>query len=286
MLVKVDETVKSLHPARKNFSDAEVDETMDFLKWLADDHFTFLGYAEYDIDPKATKKLKLVPQFITWCFPARSRAGQRPDNTKAKQLISHRSDELLQITKSDYKAIVHRSVYMDHIGVKKFDSKGKVIGERRFLGLFASSAYYQSTSTIPVIRQKVKYVREKSGFARGGHSAKIVQFILDSYPRDEIFKNLAPNSSAKIHFQYLELTVERPEYWPLYPQRDNFDRFLSLPNLCAEGKIRYFLAFQNSARYWRKISDGKVTEYYTQITDSPLSAPASHHQTQQQNRQI
>lgn len=258
MLVKVDETVKSLHTARSHFTEEEVDETMDFLKWLADDHFTFLGYSEYNASGKLVADSTLGvsrPEAI------QETAGE------FKETDFGRAPTLLEITKSDYKAIVHRSVYMDHIGVKKFDSKGKVVGERRFLGLFASSAYYQSTSTIPVIRQKVKYVREKSGFSRGGHSAKIVQFILDSYPRDEIFQSSA-EELLKNTLSILELT-ERPNVG-LYIRRDNADRFLSCLIYVPREKFDTSLRFKIQ-RILEKSLDAKVTEYYTQITDSPLS---------------
>ncbi len=262
MLVKVDETVKSLHPARAHLADEEADETMDFLKWLADDHFTFLGYSEYDL---AGKKLKLTPKSALGV--SRPEAAQDSNKDQKEVFNFSQSDDLLQITKSDYKAIVHRSVYMDHIGVKKFDSSGKVIGERRFLGLFASSAYYQSTSTIPIIRQKVKYVREKSGFTRGGHSAKIVQFILDSYPRDEIFQSSA-EELLKNTLSILELT-ERPNVG-LYIRRDAADRFLSCLVYVPREKFDTALRFRIQA-ILEKTLDAKVTEYYTQITDSPLS---------------
>ena len=261
MLVKVDETVKTLHQARKHFSVDQVDETMDFLKWLADDHFTFLGYAEYETHGK---KLKLIPNS---CLGVSRPEAAQEGNSSVKEGDLSNPHELLDITKSDFKAIVHRSVYMDHIGVKKFDAKGKVIGERRFLGLFASSAYYQSTSTIPVIRQKVKYVREKSGFARGGHSAKIVQFILDSYPRDEIFQSTA-DELLKNTLSILELT-ERPNVG-LYIRRDNSDRFLSCLIYVPKEKFDTALRFKIQ-KILEKNLDGKVAEYYTSITDSPLS---------------
>ena len=46
----------------------------------------------------------------------------------------------LMITKANSRSTVHRPVYLDYLGVKRFDKKGKVIGEHRFLGLFTSAA--------------------------------------------------------------------------------------------------------------------------------------------------
>ncbi len=264
MLVKVDETVKSMHLAQSSFPNDEVDETTDFLKWLADDHFTFLGYSEYEISPKS-KKLKLIEDSNLGV--SRPEAAQLTDISPEEQAKLSADGDLLQITKSDNKAIVHRSVYMDHIAVKKFDGNGKIIGERRFLGLFASSAYYQMTNTIPIIRRKVKYVQGKSGFARGGHSAKIVQFILDSYPRDEIFQSNADQLLKNI-LSILEL-MERPRVG-LYMRNDRFDRFISCLIYVPKEKFDTNLRFRIQ-RILEKSLEGKVTEYYTQISDSPLS---------------
>ena len=45
-----------------------------------------------------------------------------------------RDKHLLVLAKANSKATVHRPVYLDYVGVKKFDEDGEVVGERRFLG--------------------------------------------------------------------------------------------------------------------------------------------------------
>ena len=46
-----------------------------------------------------------------------------------------RSHELLVITKANTRSTVHRSGYLDYVGVKRFDADGRAIGETRILGL-------------------------------------------------------------------------------------------------------------------------------------------------------
>ena len=48
------------------------------------------------------------------------------------------------ITKDNQKSRVHRPTYLDYIAFRIFDAEHRVIGERRFLGLFSSSAYSES----------------------------------------------------------------------------------------------------------------------------------------------
>ena len=96
---------------------------------------------------------------------------------------------LLIITKANSRATVHRSAYLDYIGFKIFDADGKVVGERRFLGLFSSrrlphqraraaggrAARSPRCSTAPACRPR-------------SHSGKDLMEILETYPRDELFQ--------------------------------------------------------------------------------------------------
>ena len=50
-----------------------------------------------------------------------------------------REKRALVITKANSRSTVHRSAYLDYIGVKSFDAAGNVNGERRFIGLFATT---------------------------------------------------------------------------------------------------------------------------------------------------
>ena len=71
----------------------------------------------------------------------------------------------LIITKSIERSTVHRRVQEDYIGIKRFDASGQLIGERRFVGLFTSTAYNESPRDIPFLRRKVANVDGAVGVA-------------------------------------------------------------------------------------------------------------------------
>ncbi len=105
--------------------DKDVTDTIELLKWLAHDHFTFLGYREYALHDD------------TLTAVAGSGLGiLRGDSSTPRKLSSmtpeayHRAMEkrLLVITKANSRATVHRSAYLDYIGVKVFDDTGSVSG--------------------------------------------------------------------------------------------------------------------------------------------------------------
>jgi glutamate dehydrogenase len=161
---------------------AEVAEAADFLRWLADDHFTFLGSREYLlVDDHGEEAIGVVPGTGLGIL--------RPDKPKPRRLSGLPADvrakvhdrQLLVITKANSRATVHRSVHLDYIGVKMVDAAGVVIGERRFLGLFTSAAYTQSALRIPLLRSKSQAVIERSGFAPFSHSGKdLVQILYET----------------------------------------------------------------------------------------------------------
>ena len=92
------------------------------------------------------------------------------------------------MSKANSRSTVHRSVYLDYVGVKKFDDDGRVTGERRFLGLLTSSAYIESVTRIPVVRRRVQEVLDRAGFPVMSHSGKDMLEILETFPRDELFQ--------------------------------------------------------------------------------------------------
>ena len=62
---------------------------------------------------------------------------------------------LLIIAKANIHARVHRRVYLDYIGIKRFDASGNLVGEQRIVGLFTSTAYTRSAHSIPYLRRKI-----------------------------------------------------------------------------------------------------------------------------------
>ena len=155
-----------------------------------------------------TISLSSVIASTTW-WTRRTAPGSRSSRDRAWACCARRSDEtlspsfmllparlreharernLLVITKSNWRATVHRPGYLDYIGIKRYDAKGNVSGEHRFLGLYTSTAYSAKPADIPLLRRKVAQVFERAGFPRESHAGKSLANILDTYPRDELFQ--------------------------------------------------------------------------------------------------
>ncbi|WP_069811048.1 NAD-glutamate dehydrogenase [Streptomyces sp. TP-A0874] len=233
----------------------EVEEAQELLRWLAEDHFTFLGYREYDLSSVPNESggeedvLSAVPGTglgILRSDPRRRTAddsqavspsfNRLPADARAKA----RERKLLVLTKANSRATVHRPSYLDYIGVKKFDSAGNVIGERRFLGLFSSAAYTESVRRVPVIRRKVAEVLSGAGFSPNSHDGRDLLQILETYPRDELFQTpvdqLRSIATSVLYLQErrrLRLYLRQEEYGRYYSAlvylpRDRFNTAVRL----------------------------------------------------------
>ncbi len=170
---------------------AVLEEAREFLRWAADDHFTFLGYREYRVEKRGKEEM-LVAVDGSGLGLLRDEDASKPRPLKsmdAHQLQKSGVLEPLILSKTNARARVHRRGYMDYIGVVTFDAKGRPLAEKRFIGLFTSSAYNRRPWEIPVVRTRFERVMEGSGLPASGHSAKALRHILETLPRDELFQS-------------------------------------------------------------------------------------------------
>ncbi|WP_097462432.1 NAD-glutamate dehydrogenase [Mangrovitalea sediminis] len=184
--------LEELNNPPKNLSQDKIEEARAFLQWLTEDHFTFLGYDEYDfVEKKGDIIVQQVPDSELGILrshnerPSRVSISQLPQKTRQEMT---RSDDLFIFAKSAQRSRVHRPAYPDYIAVKKFDSKGRVIGERRFLGLYTARVYNERPDEVPVLRRKVMEVIRRSSFMPDDYAGKELDQILAVYPRDELFQ--------------------------------------------------------------------------------------------------
>ncbi|WP_250286180.1 NAD-glutamate dehydrogenase [Streptomyces atroolivaceus] len=210
--------------------DEEVEEARELLRWLAADHFTFLGYREYELrDSDALTAVPGTGLGILRSDPKHSEDEAHPvspsfDRLPADARAKAREHKLLVLTKANSRATVHRPSYLDYVGVKKFDAEGNVVGERRFLGLFSSAAYTESVRRVPVVRRKVAEVLEGAGFTPNSHDGRDLLQILETYPRDELFQTPVDQLRSIVTSV---LYLQERRRLRLYLRQDEYGRYYS-----------------------------------------------------------
>jgi glutamate dehydrogenase len=248
---------------------AEEKEAAAFLDWLADNHFTFLGYREYRLE-RGRAVDRLVPVAKSGLGVLRTGPGRpRPTTTSLTGAVRRKAREstVLVVTKANAISTVHRATYLDYIGVKMFGPRGRVVGERRFIGLFTSGTYSISPRAIPLLRNKVQRVIDHIGVSPVSHDGKALMHVLESHPRDELFQ--ASVAELVKSFRGIVNLYERRRV-RLLLRRDPYQRFFSC--LLYVPRDRYNT--QARVRIERILLEelaGDSLEAQVQISDSALA---------------
>ncbi|MGF6645352.1 NAD-glutamate dehydrogenase [Paraburkholderia sp. GAS82] len=202
-------------------------EARAFLEWMVDDHFTFLGQRDYElVSHDVGFGLRPLPDsglgILRDALRPVGAADVTPLPAAAAQIITGPSPIFL--TKANSRATVHRPGYLDYVGIKLTGADGKIIGERRFIGLYTSTAYIVSASEIPIVRRKCANIVRRAGFLPKGHLAKSLVTVLETYPRDELFQ---AEEDQLYDIALGVLRLQEHQRTRLFVRRDRFDRFVS-----------------------------------------------------------
>ncbi len=193
MCARIEAAIAGLPAAARHVEAEDLEEIEAFLRWLADDHFILLGYAAYllEEDPERGVRLRREPDTALGILRGYGPSEYSRSFEAMPPEMRERAREprpVIMVTKANTKSTVHRPAYLDYIGVKRYDRRGRVIGEYRFLGLFTSAAYNRSPLSIPLLRRKIERVVVRAGLDRRSHAGKALLNILETYPRDELFQ--------------------------------------------------------------------------------------------------
>ena len=260
------DAVEDLAPAR-------TDEEEEFLCWLEANHFTFLGHRRYRYaeDPAQPGGIRyeLVPGSDLGILRREEirlfDAGLGGGEAMARFA---RGPQTLLIVKTDRESLVHRTGAMDCVIVKTHDLDGRVTGERRFAGLFTSTAYHAPVLDVPLLRNRVEQVLRRAGLDPNSHDGKALLAILDSYPRDELFQ-IDPETLYAHAVGILQLQERRRV--ALFSRRDPVGRFASC--LVFAPRERFDVALsERFAHILEEAWQGDVTSITgSGSTESPLA---------------
>ncbi|MDQ1502537.1 MAG: glutamate dehydrogenase, partial [Actinomycetota bacterium] len=262
----------------------DADEARDFLRFLADDHFVFLGFRDYDlvrdadgtpggsgVSP-ANESLRPVPGSglgILRVDPDGDPAAPSRSFARVPVELRHSSPPgvPLILTKAAARATVHRPTALDYVGVKRYDAGSTVVGERRFLGLYTSTMKTAPTSAVPVLRRTVAAVVERAGFAPASHDAKALAEVIEALPRLEL---LEVTANELFDTALGILALQERQRVRLFARRDRFGRHWSC--LVYVPLDRYTQAVrQRITDILLTAFDGTGFEYSAQVGESVLA---------------
>ncbi|MCA1791723.1 MAG: NAD-glutamate dehydrogenase, partial [Thioalkalivibrio sp.] len=242
----------------------ELDEIRDFLAWLRDRGFVFLGYRAYDFVPQDDGDKLVIVEPGSGLGVLRNEAESRfasgvplsKLDRGMRRLAEH--GPILIISKTNAESTVHRRARMDYIGVKKLDASGHPVGEHRFVGLFTSRAYSEAAENIPILRQKLADILQAAGVREGSHDYKEIITIFNSMPKEELFLTSASEIGADVR---TVLTAYNTDDVRVTLREDPLQRGLSvmviLPKDRFSGEVRKAIEAELV-----RVFDGDVLNYH------------------------
>ncbi|MEO0466226.1 MAG: NAD-glutamate dehydrogenase [Pseudomonadota bacterium] len=256
-------------------------EAIEFLRWLENEHFVFLGKRTYTFPRDDDAEiLPVEPEMVEGSnlgllrkedLNVLNRSSEPTVLTEASGEFVAQLDPII-IAKSTMQSCVHRHVPSDYVGIKHYDGAGKVCGETRFLGLFTAEAYDETARTIPMIRRRVSDIIEASGASAGGHSEKALANLIETWPRDELLQTdaetLSPMLVGALHL------IGRPRI-RLFLRFDEFDRFVTaivyVPREAYDTTLRMKIADLLADQF-----NGVVKDFQPRFDTSPLARVTYH----------
>jgi len=211
------ETIEWINDNAQPVSPHEVRSVTDLLEWLSTGNFVLLGYRE----SRRTRSGGYAAVPGTGLGILRSPGG----GDEFQAVPADGDHRLLVLTKDSRRSPVHRPAYLDYIGVRLHDAKGKLTGERRFLGLFSAAAYGETVWKIPMLAQKAQQLVDRSGFDQHSHGGSAIRQVIATYPRDELFQATADELFPVIsqEAQFKDRRTVR-----VFVRRGTYGRFISV----------------------------------------------------------
>ncbi|HSR56964.1 MAG TPA: NAD-glutamate dehydrogenase domain-containing protein, partial [Candidatus Binataceae bacterium] len=171
----------------------ELVETRDFLRWLVQGGFVFLGYRQFRVEARNGSRV-LVPEIDGALGILAEYPGSR--FTPPSELDDFSEGELKLLfdgpplvgTKTSVMSHVHRRRAMDSIMVRRTGSGGRITGFDRFVGLLTSKAYAEEAQHIPILRAKLAEVLRAEGATAGSHDFKEIVAAFNRFPKEELFR--------------------------------------------------------------------------------------------------
>ncbi|MEN0071000.1 MAG: NAD-glutamate dehydrogenase domain-containing protein, partial [Propionicimonas sp.] len=259
MLGEVRSAIAELGATPQPVDAIAVESATELLRWLAEGHFVFLGYRAYRYDADGCHPVPGTGLGIL-------RGDTDPPDAFHAIPVPDRP-EVLVVTKDPRRSRVHRNGYLDYLGVRLHDAEGRPVGERRFLGLLASSAYAESVHHIPVLAAKAGRILARSGFEANSYGGHAVRQVINTYPRDELFQadvdDLVPVVTA------LAALRERRAV-RAFVRRDRYGRFVTAQVYLP--RDRYNTAVRERiAEILLAELGGESLDYTLHVTDSLLT---------------
>ncbi|MCU0242307.1 MAG: NAD-glutamate dehydrogenase, partial [Vicinamibacteria bacterium] len=166
----------------------DVDAARDFLQWLLNDNYVFLGTVSYRIEAGAPVR---VAESATGVFKDSALLPVVfPGLIEEVESSLVPEDTYHRIIDIDYchnaQAIYHLEP-IDDIVVREWDADGRLILATLLLGRLSLGAFAQRAGDIPLLKEKQDWLLAASGDVTNSHFYREIRALFNRFPKRELF---------------------------------------------------------------------------------------------------
>ncbi len=197
----------------KKITEKETEDIKEFLMWLLDDNFIFLGARSYDVlyEEKGVyiqldkeSCLGILRKTERSNFLNKKPAEELPE--VAKETL--KQGNVMVIDKTNAKSNVYDTRRMDYIAISEFDEQLRPIKRNIIIGLFTPKALKEQASNIPFLKSKLDRILFEENIVEDSFEYKHIIDIFNTLPKDDLF--ISKTEDLKILLEEL-LTCETTE---------------------------------------------------------------------------
>jgi glutamate dehydrogenase len=235
-------------------------DVAELLRWLADDHFTFLGYQHHRAE---SGELSSEPESGLGVL--------RPGSTIAGEFAPRvgpvdGTSDLLVMTRANEPSPL-RPVHPYYFAIRMFDTGGRLVGEHRFIGLLTVPALYESVLDIPVVERRVRDAIHHAGFPLESYSGQQMLEVISGLPRQELFGA----SAERLHDTAVGvLAMAGRRAVRLFLRPDPYHRFISCLVYVPRDRYTTDARIRMSELLQRRLG-GRSAEFTVRLSESSLA---------------
>ncbi len=191
MLAAVDESARRL---RSREEGQDLGATGDFLRWLNQENFIFMGTVNYRLaaDGGADRQVESAlgvfrdPALLPVVFPGVMEKLE-------SQIVPAEDDRrLVEIDYCRDASAIYHLEPIDAIVIRQWTEHENLERATLLLGRFSQGSFAQRSGDVPLLREKQRWLLENSAAAPMSHSFRQVRALFNRFPRRELFYASAP----------------------------------------------------------------------------------------------
>lgn len=225
--------MRAANEACKEKLPPENEESKAFLTWLNDNFFIYVGYVEVQ-NGKLSNHLGILQHTKRHKKMLDDLKGFAP-NTKYP----------IDLDKSIYNTKIDRHEPLDIVRVLEFDSKGSIVKQSVFIGIYTYPARSQNITNIPIIRKKIQKILPYFNQRNQYIDHKEFKTTVESLPMVELF-HMSTDDISSVCKNILD--QQSRNYTIAYVRKDPQKRYLSC------------IVYIDGERYGKSVKDNIAKE--------------------------